>query len=306
MGTKNNESQMICPCCGRESNIRKGECQSCGARRVGEPLAQPDRKLPGLGASLGALAIVLLVVLAFVFTWLLGNDFRVLRVLAVWILSDTSTLSQFLLKLDPDLPRYRIFSYDAYRLAVFMSFGAVPLSLVGMWLARRARRLAKLDALRFGGARLAAVSLAVSAMLIIIFSAAGISAIPHAIEYSRARHTAEVRADFYRIHNEALARYYKKYGNYPQELADLRQVMKEGVPQTDYWGNPISYVPTGLIASKDSASVFSNYQLTSAGPDGELGTADDIRMIDGIIVSATDEAELKTGLVATPKPKKKK
>ncbi|HYE74365.1 MAG TPA: hypothetical protein VEF04_13585, partial [Blastocatellia bacterium] len=131
MGNKHHESQMICPCCGRESNLNKGECHSCGARQVGEPLAQPDNKLPGLGASFGALTIVLVIVLAFAFTWLLGNDFRVLRVLAVWGLGDANALSQYLLNLDPDLPYYRIFSYDAYKLAVIMSFGAVPLSLLG-------------------------------------------------------------------------------------------------------------------------------------------------------------------------------
>jgi hypothetical protein len=171
-------------------------------------------------------------------------------------------------------------------------------------LARRARRLTAADPARFGGRRMATASLALSALLFVAFSAAGLSAIPRALEFGRERHVAAVRAEFYRVHNEALARYYKKYGNYPQELADLRQFLKGAVPQNDYWGTPVSYVPTGLIASKDSASVFSNYQLVSAGPDGEFGTADDIRMVDGMIVGAADEAGLATRIVAPRKAKK--
>lgn len=300
----NYRSPMTCPCCGRASRFEQGECEVCGARRVGEPLAPPDVKLPGLGPALAAFAVTLLVVLAFIFAWLLGNDMRVLRVLVVQTLGEANSFAQTLLKADPDLLRYRIFSFDTYRLAIFLSFGAVPLSLAGMWLAWRARRLAAAEPQRFGGQRLATASLALAAFLFVTFSAVGVSSIPHAVEYSRARHVAAVRAEFYRLHNEALARYYKKYGNYPQELDDLQLVMKDAVPKTDYWGNQISYVPTGLIASKDSVPVFSNYQLTSPGPDGELGTADDIRMVDGIIVSASDEAELPTGLVIPRKTKK--
>jgi hypothetical protein len=296
---------MTCPCCGRKSDSERGACADCGARRVGEPLAPPDVKLPGLGPSFAALAVVLVVALGFFFAWLLGNDLRAARAILVWALGEGNALAALLLKADPDLPRYRIFTFDAYRLAALCSFGAVPLSLLGVWLARRARRLAEVAPLRFGGRRLATASLALSALLCVAFGAAGLSSIPRAVESSRARRAAEVRAEFYRIHNDALARYYKKYGNYPQELSDLRPFLKDGVPQTDYWGNPISYVPTGLIASKDSASVFSNYHLTSAGPDGELGTPDDIRMVDGMIVGKTDDGDLPAGLVTTRKAKKK-
>jgi hypothetical protein len=303
MGT-NYRLPMICPCCGRKSVFGRGGCEACGARSVGGPLAQPDVKLPGLGPSLAALVVALVVLLAFGGAWLLGNDFRVVRAFAVWALGETNTLAAWLLRADPDLPRYRVFTFDAYRLAALFSFGAVPLSLAGVWLARRARRLNSADPGRFGGRRLATASLALSALLFVAFSAAGLSSIPRALEFGRERHVAAVRAEFYRIHNEALARYYKKYGNYPQELADLRPFLQGSVPQADYWGNPVSYVPTGLIASKDSASVFSNYHLTSAGPDGEFGTADDIRMVDGIIVSAAAESELPAGLVTPRKVKK--
>lgn len=302
-----NQSHMTCPCCGREGAFKRGVCEAegCGARRVGEPLAPPDVKLPGLGPAMAALTVALLVALGFFFAWLFSNDLRVGRAFVVWALGESNHFAQLLLKGDPDLPRYRLFSFDAYRLAALCSFGAVPLSLAGIWLARRARRLAATEPQRFGGRRLATAALGLSVLLCVAFSAAGLSSIPRAIEYSRARHVAGVRAEFYRIHNEALARYYKQYGNYPQELSDLRPFLKQAVPQTDYWGNPVNYVPTGLVASKDSASVFSNYQLTSAGPDGEFGTADDIRMVDGVIVSGADESAAAAVVSVTPRKAKK-
>jgi len=140
-----------------------------------------------------------------------------------------------------------------------------------------------------------------SIALFAIFSAAGISSIPRAIEQGRAKHVAATRAQFYRLHQESLARYYAKYGTYPQELSDLRRVTKDLAPPSDYWGNPIAYAPTALIASKDSAQGFSNYQLVSPGPDGVLGTADDIRMIDGVIVGASEEVDFSLGFSAPEK-----
>jgi hypothetical protein len=93
------------------------------------------------------------------------------------------------------------------------------------------------------------------------------------------------------MHNEALTRYYAEFGTYPQELSDLRDFVPEVIPVTDYWGTPISYSPTALIASKKSTPGYSTYQLMSAGPDAVMGTADDIQMIDGVIVNATDEGD---------------
>ncbi|MBL8205033.1 MAG: hypothetical protein JNM09_12445, partial [Blastocatellia bacterium] len=102
-------------------------------------------------------------------------------------------------------------------------------------------------------------------------------------------HLAAVRAQFYHMHNEALTRYYAEFGTYPQELSDLRDFVPEMIPVADYWGTPIGYSPTSLIASKNSTPGYSNYQLVSAGPDGVMGTADDIRMIDGVIVNASTD-----------------
>ena len=286
---KNEEKvQMICPCCGLQRIVEADSCESCQARNVDAPMFQPLNKLPSLGAAWLALSIVLIAVVAFVMAWLLINDMKVLRIAAVALLGDSTKLTAALLQGDSDLLRYRIFTFDAYRLACLMSIGLIPFSMLGIWLSRRAGKLAKMFPGDFGGRRIAAFSMTFAVVLFISFSAAGISAIPRAIQTGRARHIAAERAHFYHLHGEALSKYYAEFGTYPQEISDLREFVTDTVTQTDYWGNTIKYAPAALIASKGNTSSYSNYQLVSAGPDGVMNTADDIRMIDGVIVSEVD------------------
>jgi hypothetical protein len=289
MANKPSQSLMVCPCCGKHREISSSECSSCGARQVGEPLAPPDFLLPKLGPALIALACGILVILVFLAVWIFGNDVRVGRVLLVALLGDDTKLTNTLLQVDPKLPYYRIFRYDAYRLASYLSLGLIPLSLTGIWLARRALRLGRTDPSRFGGSSVAKISLALSAALFLTFSTVGISSIPAAIERGRARRLAATHARMYQLHQQALQKYYKEYGSYPQELTDLSRVNAESAPQIDYWERNFSYLPESVIASKGMAISFSNYKLVSAGPDGKFGTEDDITMVDGVIVSGQSE-----------------
>lgn len=290
---------MICPCCGTHREESADVCFNCQARKVGEPLIQPETKLPGLGPSLRALLVALIIFIGFLGAWLLSNDMKVARVLLVMALGEGTTFTKSLLQLDPSLLQYRIFTFDAYRLACYLSFGIIPLSMLGMWLARRAQKLASLQPLQYGGRRIATGSLLLSFLFLVIFSAAAISWIPRAIQTGRAKHVAAVRAEFYRLHVEALNHHYTEFGTYPQELSDLRNNLSTLIPQTDYWGNQIRYSPTALIASKNSTPGYSNYQLVSAGPDGIWDSADDIRMVDGVIVNVTDEDNWMTSFFRT-------
>ncbi len=288
MKSMQNLETIICPCCGGVCQNKLEFCPSCQARKVGNPLLPPETKLPSLGPSFMAFFLAIAVVAVFLGAWLLVNDMKVARVLLVMTLGESTTFTKALLQFDPSLLQYRIFTFDAYRLACYLSLGLIPVTMAGMWLARRARRLTQLQPLQFGGPRIATGSLLLSVFLFMAFSAAGISWIPRAIQQGRAKHVATVRAEFYRLHVEALNRHYAEFGTYPQELADLRESSPALIPNIDYWGNPIRYAPTALIASKNSTPGYSNYQLVSAGPDGILETADDIRMIDGVIVNAAD------------------
>lgn len=283
---------MICPCCGNKRGVTADVCESCGSRQVGEPLTPPDILLPKYGPAFASLVCAVLVIFIFLAIWIFGNDMKVGRILIVYVLGDGAKISESLLQADRKLPFYRIFSYDAYRLAFVLSSVLIPMSIGGIWLARRAVRLVKSDPAQFGGLNVARLSLVLSSLLFMIFSTVAITSIPGAIERGRAKRLAATRAKMYELHQEALQKYYLEYGSYPQDLTDLERVKAESAPQSDYWQRSFNYDPIGVIASKGSAISFSNYKLVSAGPDGKFGTEDDITMIDGVILEGKFERDL--------------
>src|SRR5262250_663642 len=124
MNKKSLRDSMICPCCGESREISSSECAACGAKQVGPPLAKPDVLMPKLGPSFVALACGIVVIIAFLMTWILIEDMKVGRVLLVWALGDGYELTKKLLEADSNLPYYRIFTFNAYRLASDLSFGA--------------------------------------------------------------------------------------------------------------------------------------------------------------------------------------
>ncbi|MGH9799505.1 MAG: hypothetical protein ACRD82_04010, partial [Blastocatellia bacterium] len=196
---------------------------------------------------------------------------------------------------------YRIFSYDAYKVASMLAFGLVPFSLFGIWLSRRAMHRAKTAPAQFGGYSLARFSSIASVALMLIFATTLAVSVPEMLERGRARKAAATRAMMYAMHYEALQKYHREYGSYPEELIDLTRVNAESVHRSDYWENGFSYQPTGVIASRGSAISFNEYKLVSAGPDEKFGTADDITMVDGIVVDTPAGAD-----VAIPSPASEK
>jgi hypothetical protein len=260
--------------------------------------------LPKLGPALLAFSVICLIVVGFLAFWLFSNNMKVGRALLVTLLGDGYKFTHDLLAADAKLPYYRIFAWDALRGAFYLSAGAVPLSLLSWRWAQRARRLALLQPCEYGGLKLAQVSLVLAGMLFVMFSAAGLNGIPGAIERGRLRRKAATNAMAYQ--NAApLREYYRQYGTFPRETADLTRVTRNTIPHTDYWGNEFKYTPYGTIASRGNAVSFSNYTLTSAGPDGEFGTSDDIVMIDGVIVDKPSETDLPASLLAPEKKPRK-
>ncbi|HMV87075.1 MAG TPA: hypothetical protein PLD20_05400 [Blastocatellia bacterium] len=280
------KDSMICPCCGEIRPTSVTECGDCGARQIGKPLAPPDVLLPKLGLPFAALACATLVTLTFLAVWVFGNDMKVGRVFLVSLFGDGTKLTHDLLQADPKLPYYRIFSFDAYRLAFLLSAGLIPASMIGIWLGWKAMKKAKTDPIRFGGLSLARFSTVFSVCLFTIFSSVTAASIPGAMARREAKQVAATRSTMYAMHAQALQKYHREYGSYPQELTDLSRVNAETVTGNDYWENSFSYLPVGVIASRGSAVSFSDYKLVSAGPDGKFGTADDITMIDGVIVNS--------------------
>jgi hypothetical protein len=302
MNKKSLRDSMICPCCGDSRKIESSECASCGAKQVGPPLAPPDVLMPKLGPSFAALACNIVVLIGFLLTWIIIRDYQVGRVLLVWALGDGFDLTKSLLAADKNLPYYRIFAFDAYRLAALFSIGAVPFSLLGIWLARRAKRLIRSDAASFGGIRIARTSYCLSICLLLFFSAMSVSSIPRWIARVSAMRAATTRALMYELHAQGLQRHYQEYGVYPSELGNLSRVNASGAPQSDYWGQSFEYKPIAVVASKGLSAHWSNYALVSAGPDGKFGTDDDITMVDGVIVDSRNEPD---SIVDLPDQKKR-
>ena len=248
-----------------------------------------------------AAGMVCLVVIGFLLVWLFANQMKVGRVLLVTLLGDGFKLTKELLDGDNHLLNYRIFAWDMYRMAFFLSAAIIPLTLLGARAAWRAIKLAKTLPAQFGGLRTAQISLALSALLFVTFSAAGLSGIPEAIQRGRTRHAAASRALMYE-HAQALKQYYYEFGTFPTEAADLARLGLSNVPRADYWEQEFKYAPFGTVASARGTTAgalsFSNFTLTSAGPDGEFGTADDIVMIDGVVVDKPSDTDLPASLLA--------
>jgi len=295
-GTKLSQGMrmMICPCCGeeREESVERGAtCGHCGARQVGEPLTQPDQLLPKLGPALIAFGVAIAVLGIFLAAWVLGNDLRVGRVFLVTLLGDGWKTTRLMLAADPRLPYYRIIQYDATRLAFVLSAVLIPLSVLGIWLARRAERLAEATPHLFSGRRLAKASLALCGVWLASLTTVIAFSVPERVEGFRERRRAETRAVMYQLHQQALQKYYQEYGSYPQELPDLSRVNAESTPRADYWEQPFTYQPVGVIASNGASIIFSNYKLVSAGADGRFATEDDLVMIDGIILEGSSKSD---------------
>ena len=289
MGKKIITTKMVCPCCGEDREIAAMACDSCGARQVGPPLAQPDHLLPKLGPAMIAIGCAVLVLVIFLAAWIFSNDSKVGRVILVTMIGDGTKLTRSLLAADPKLPLYRIFAYDAYRQAFYLSIALIPLSLFGIWQARRVRRMISSAPARFGGARMARTSLILCSLWVLILTTVTALNIPGAIERGRAKRRAATRAAMYHFHQEGLHKFYDEYGSYPQELSDLTRVNAEMTTQVDYWDRQFSYRPVGQVASKGSGVSFTNYRLVSAGADGRFKTSDDLTMTDGVIIEGPVE-----------------
>jgi hypothetical protein len=166
----------------------------------------------------------------------------------------------------------------------WLAFAAVAV----LWSSWRAVRLARRDPEWYGGYRTAAATLSVTILASGILGAYGVSHIPRALDDRRIRQIAATQAAMYHVANE-LEDYKRAFGSYPRNTQELRKVNGESLP-ADYWEQSIKYQSyTEAIADGTNPSSlsriglpFNNFELRSAGPDGKLGTDDDVIMRDGI------------------------
>jgi type II secretory pathway pseudopilin PulG len=167
-------------------------------------------------------------------------------------------------------------------------------AFIGLLLSRNAIKKNRLDPIHYGGRRMARLAMALSIIIL-----AGVAVyvgigIPKYLRLRAESQRAATRAQMYRV-AIALHDYKRKHGAYPASLEAMQLEINEPLIFMDQWDNALKYQATAEVAAdaqnEDNQSValtsFNEYVLVSPGPDGKLGTADDMVMRDDIIISPT-------------------
>lgn len=169
----------------------------------------------------------------------------------------------------------------------WLAFAAVLV----MWSAWRTVRLAKQDSGWYGGYKTAAATLAVTIAGSLALAAYGIAHVPQAFENYRLRQVAATRSSMH--HVASLLEDYKLtvgHGSFPSTL-EFKKVIGDSLAM-DYWDRSIKYQPRTDPLADTSIGITgipaNNFELRSAGPDGIIGTDDDIVMRDGILFTNSE------------------
>jgi hypothetical protein len=299
----------MCPCCGEGfEGEAEGACASCGARRVGPPLAEPERVLPAYGHALAVCAAGLALLAA-----ALGATVGSLLQFEEFSL-DARTL-------------LRAAETAAWRLKWTALPAGVVLIVLCEWLYARMRRAPA----RFVGHVPARAGLAtVATVTLALFVLIGVT-VPERLRMRELGKRAAENAVLYET-DLALARYRKRFGTYPAALTDLRRLEDpdgriarlltviapgEYKPETDVAslgagrtaksrrGRRIGALPAraaGAADTTDAGIALTNYGLTLPGRDQLLGTADDLHISDGRIREEAPAASFVKAVAATPTP----
>ena len=268
-------------------------CSACGARAVGPPLARPVHELPSYGSALATAVCGALLLLVFTAKTLAALLERGGLSLDLWDFISAAETA-------------------AWRLKWF----ALPFAAPALWLGWRACARIRREPTRYTGGRMARAGVALSACVALgIALLIGVT-IP---ERLRQRQIALMAADDalrYATHG-ALLQYRARYGTYPANINDLcilpdpdgsiAKVLTEIKPG-DY--SPVSNIAASLppataksrgrrgsIVRLRAASArvatddlpdgkfsLTNYELALPGRDQVPGTADDLKIRDGMFI----------------------
>ncbi len=163
--------------------------------------------------------------------------------------------------------------------------------------ARRAMKLSRRQPDLYGGYSAAAAVFVLTITALLLAGTYGVSRIPRVLERQRMRPEAATQDAIF--HWAGLLEEYKKKNNdsFPETLQDFKKELSKALPM-DYWGKPIKYqsFPAPIAAANMNTrgrpmpglKQFDSFEIRSAGPDGKWGTADDIVMRDGVIITNPD------------------
>ncbi len=246
--------EKACPSCGQMIARETMQCP-CGARWVASQPAGTEFLVPRLGMPLAALGLIGLSVV--------GEGLILAHELYVSPLVWTEAAAGMLL---------------------FLARFSVPMILVAFYLAFRGLRAARRDPQRYGGERLARMGLAAATLLLLVHGGVFLARVPRMIENGRLRREAATRANLYRL-AWAIEAYRQQYGTYPRRLLDLQEMDPNLKPALDAWGHEFIYrAMSGDVAAATAPMPFQRYELVSKGPDGILGTEDDLVLRDDVLL----------------------
>lgn len=292
-GVRGTRKLTVCPCCGSkfEGDLQLDGCSDCGARAVGPPLAQPELELPFYGRALSVAAPGALLLLAFSICTLVALFKQSTFTLGFWpVVSAAETAS--------------------WQLKMFALPLSIIASVVGWRICRSIRRAPE----RFAGIALAHGGL-LSSMLVAVMIAGFIGAtIPERVRQHQMGVEAATLAPLYTFRRAVVEYRVLHGGSVPGSFDDI----KHGVPDPDHsiaaallaldplaykaWsiearaegtkapklrGAALRRVSASLDDSPSQPVAFTNYELRLPGEDGIAGTSDDPRIVDGVIMSAT-------------------
>ena len=274
-------------------------CAACGARQVGPPLVRPERELPSYAYAIGAVAAGLVLVAAFAAAFV-------------------STLLQFeiesLASFDGQL-LWRVAEKTAWRL----KWTALPLSLVAVWACARFSRGVRREPARFAGLRFVRAGMVASALVAAaLLTLIGVT-VPERLERRELARRAADNALLY-ASDQLLSEYRRRFHTLPASVADLRKIddpdctfaqviaeleLGDYKPETDLASlspqiersrksrRPARVRNASARSTDDLPDAnlsLTNYELALPGRDRIIGTDDDIRIRDGLILEPSKEA----------------
>jgi hypothetical protein len=290
----------ICPCCGAKTggDLLATACVACGARRVGPPLARPEKELPSYLSALAVGASSLLLLVVFLLNTLLS-----------WLEQKPAPAFDF----------WNVVAAGetaAWRL----KWLAVPLSLAIVWAGGRVSARIMREPSRYTGLRLAELGFKLSVVLAVGLTvligltiperlrqrARGIEAAKNVEGYEAIKVLYEYRARFnsFPASAEDLRKLPDPDGSVARLMASMRSEAYE--PQSAIAALPPATektsarrgaavnVPIRPVALRTAvggdvpgeALSFTNYKLRLPGKDSTLGTQDDLMIRDGVIIPA--------------------
>lgn len=165
-------------------------------------------------------------------------------------------------------------------------------NVIAVYVAWKAIKQHKADHNRYGGYKTAVTALATSCAILLGVSIYVGVGIPKYLRTRVEKQKAATRAQMYGM-AVALLEYKKKHGTYPRSLNEIQADQDNPIAFTDYWENKLEYQATTELAADSKSEgipttvTFNRYQLVSAGPDGKLGTFDDLILRDDRLVVPT-------------------